>query len=64
MKKETLRTILIIAVILFAAVLLLRIIGGVVGLLGSALNALLGVAVVIGLVIIVIWMFAYAKKNR
>ena len=34
------------------------------GLASGAFNLVLGAAVVVGLVVIVAWMFAYAKKKR
>ena len=36
----------------------------VAGIVGSLFNLILGIVVVIALVVIVIWMFAYAKKMR
>jgi len=45
-------------------VLLIKIVAGAFALVGSFLNTLLGIAVVIALIVIVIWMFSYAKKHR
>lgn len=53
--------------ILFALVALALVVGAivlVVRLVRGALNTILGVVVLIALVVIVIWMFAYAKRAR
>ena len=45
-------------------VLVIKLVSGAFSLLGNLLNVILGVAVLLALVAIVIWMFSYAKKNR
>ena len=53
--------------ILFAVIALALIIGAitlVIKLVSGALNAVLGIVVLIALVVIVIWMFSYAKRMR
>ena len=53
--------------ILFAVVALALIIGAivlVVKIVKGALNTILGVLVIIALIVIVIWMFSYASRNR
>lgn len=53
--------------IIAAAVLLAVIIGAVklvTGIIGGAFNLILGIAVIIALIVIVIWMFAYANKKK
>ncbi len=53
--------------ILFALVALALIIGAivlVVKLVHGALNTILGILVIIALVVIVIWMFSYARRAR
>lgn len=62
--KQISRLVVLAAVIISLAVLLVKLIQGTAGIVGSAFNTVLGIVVVIALVIIVIWMFAYAKKNR
>lgn len=58
-------TLVISALVVIGLIILgLRIISGAVSLVGGLFNAVLGVAVVLALVAIVIWMFSYAKKNR
>lgn len=52
------------AVVIGAVVLLIKLVSGAFALIGGALNAILGVAVVLALIVIVIWMFRYAKKNQ
>ena len=58
MSRQVIRTILIALVVIGVISLGIKIIGGVFGLVGSAVNAVLGIAVVIALIAIVIWMFA------
>ena len=55
---------IIAAAVIGAIVLLVKLVTGAFALLGGAINAIIGVAVVIALIIIVIWMFRYAKKNQ
>ena len=62
--KQISRLVVLTAVIISLVVLLVKLIQGTAGIVGSAFNTVLGIVVVIALVIIVIWMFAYAKKNR
>ncbi len=53
--------------ILFALVALALVIGAivlVVKLVHGALNTILGILVIIALVVIVIWMFSYARRAR
>ncbi len=53
--------------ILFAVVALALIVGAivlVVKIVRGALNTILGVMVVIALIVIVIWMLSYARRNR
>ena len=53
--------------ILFAVIALALIVGAitlVIKLVSGALNAVLGIVVLIALVVIVFWMFSYAKRMR
>ncbi len=53
--------------VLFALVALALIIGAIVlviKLVHGALNTILGILVIIALIVIVIWMFSYAKRMR
>ena len=63
MKKSPLFWILIAAAVL-GVILVIRVIAGAYTLMNSALNTVIGVAVIIGVVVIVIWMFRYARKNQ
>ena len=45
-------------------VLLVKIVSGAIALVGGFLNVIIGVAVVVAMVLIVLWMFSYAKKHR
>ncbi len=61
--KKLVYAILAAAVAIALVVLLVKIVSGAFGLLSGAVNAVLGIAVVAALVVIVIWMFAYAKRR-
>ena len=53
--------------ILFAVIALALIVGAitlVIKLVSGALNTVLGIVVLLALVVIVIWMFSYAKRMR
>ena len=56
--------ILLTALIIGGIVLVVKLIGGAFSLLGGFLNLILGLAVIAALIIIVVWMLNYAKKNR
>lgn len=56
--------ILALAVIVGAVRLLSKLIGGLLGLATGVLNTVLGIVVILALVAIVIWMFAYASKKK
>ena len=45
-------------------VLLIKIVSGAFTLLNGTFNTIIGLIVIIALVVIVIWMFSYAKKHR
>lgn len=51
-------------VIIGLFVLVIKLIGGALGLVSGLFNAILGIAVVLALVAIVIWMFKYAAKGK
>ena len=50
--------------VLIVVVLAVKLIGGAVSLVSGAFNAILGLAVIVALILIVAWMFAYARKNK
>ena len=60
--KKLVYAILAAAAAIALAVLLGKIVSGAFGLLSGAVNAVLGIAVVAALAVIVVWMFAYAKR--
>ena len=62
--KNISKAVVLAAVVISLVVLLVKLIDGTAGLVGSLFNLILGVVVVIALVVIVIWMFAYASKMR
>ena len=55
---------IIIAAAVVGVILVIRAIAGAYALMNSALNAVIAVAVILGVVVIVIWMFWYARKNQ
>jgi hypothetical protein len=52
------------AVILGILVLVTKLVGGAFSLLGGAVNAVLGIVIILALTAIVIWMFSYAKRRK
>ena len=62
--KQISRLVVLVAVVISRVTLLVKLIQGTAGLVGSLFNLLLGGGVVIALGAIVSWMFAYAKKRR
>lgn len=63
MKKLIIGVTAALAVILLL-VIVIKLIGAAAGIITGAFNAILGVAVIIALIAIVIWMFSYAKKSK
>ena len=61
--KKLVYAILTAAVAIALVVLLVKIVSGAFGLLSGAVNAVLGIVVVAALVLIVLWMFGYAKRR-
>ena len=61
--KKLVYAILAAAAAIALAVLLGKIVSGAFGLLSGAVNAVLGIAVVAALAVIVVWMFASAKRH-
>lgn len=56
--------IIALLVVIGIVVLAVRLISGAFSLLGGLIDAVLGLAVVVALVAIVIWMFRYAAKSK
>lgn len=50
--------------IIGALILIFKLISGAVGIIGGFFNLILGLVVIIALIVIVIWMFSYAKRNK
>ena len=49
---------------ILAFVLVAKLIAGAASIITGAFNAILGLVVIIALVIIVVWMFRYARKHK
>ena len=62
--KQISRLVVLAAVVISLVTLLVKLIQGTAGLVGSLFNVILGVVVVIALLVIVIWMFSYANRMR
>jgi hypothetical protein len=56
--------ILALAVVIGGVVLAVKLISGAFALVHGALDTVLGVVLILGLIAIVAWMFAYAKKKK
>lgn len=56
--------VLTILVVAGAIVLGIKLISGAISIVSGLFNAILGVAVIVALIIIVVWMLRYAAKNR
>ena len=65
MKKGSWIAVALVALVLVAVVVLaVKLISGVFALASGALDTILGLALIAGLVVLVIWMFTYAAKKR
>ena len=62
--KKFIPAILLLAVLALAAVLVIKLLSGAVTIVTGAFNAVLGIGVLLALVLIVLWMFSYAKKHK
>ena len=62
--KDISRLVVLIAVLVFGFLLIVKLIQGTAGIVGSLFNLILGVVVAVVLICIVIWMFWYARKKR
>ena len=62
--KKFIPAILLLAVLALAAVLVMKLLSGAVTIVTGAFNAVLGIGVLLALVLIVLWMFSYAKKHK
>lgn len=57
--------IIILAGLLIGAfILVFKLIAGAAGIIGGFFNMILGLVVIIALIVIVIWMFSYAKRHK
>lgn len=62
--KKLIPLILLLAVLLVAVILVCKLLSGAVSIVTGAFNAVLGIGVLLALVLIVLWMFSYAKKHK
>lgn len=56
--------VLVVLVIVGALTLGVKLISGAISLVSGLFNTILGLAVIIALIVIVVWMLRYAAKNR
>ena len=61
--KEISRLVVLAAVVISCVVLLVKLIQGAAGIVGSLFNLILGIVVCVVLVCIEIWMFWYVKNR-
>lgn len=62
--SKLLPVILVCLLAVFAVVLVAKLIAGAASIITGTFNAILGLVVIIALVIIVVWMFRYARKHK
>ena len=62
--KKTGWLILALAVVIGGVVLAVKLISGAFALVHGALDTVLGIVLILGMLAIVGWMFAYAKKKK
>lgn len=62
--KKILPVIFVGLLAILAVVLVAKLISGAASIITGAFNAILGLVVIVALVIIVVWMFHYARKNK
>ena len=62
--KSTAFILLAAAVVLGVILLAVKLVGGAFSLLSGAVNAILGIVILLVLAAIVIWMFSYAKRKK
>lgn len=62
--KKILPVIFVGLLAILAVVLVAKLISGAASIITGAFNAILVLVVIVALVIIVVWMFHYARKNK
>ena len=62
--KKTGWLILALAVVIGGVVLAVKLISGAFALVHGALDTVLGIVLILGMLAIVAWMFAYAKRGK
>ena len=62
--KDISRIVVVLAVVIFVGMLAVKLISGAVTLVSGLFNTVLGILLILGLIALVVWMFAYAKKHR
>ena len=62
--KDISRIVVVLAVVVFIGMLAVKLISGAVTLVSGLFNTILGILLILGLIALVIWMFAYAGKKK
>ncbi len=62
--KDISRIVVVLAVVIFIGMLAVKLISGAVTLVSGLFNTVLGILLILGLIALVIWMFAYAGKKK
>lgn len=63
-KKSIVFTVISAAVLIAGVILAVKLLRGAVTIVSGAFNAILGIAVILALLLIILWMFRYARKHR
>lgn len=62
--KKILGLVLSLAIVVGVAVLAIKLLSGALALAHGVLDTILGVVLILAMVVIVVWMFSYAKKKK
>ena len=62
--KDISRIVVVLAVVVFIGMLAVKLISGAVTLVSGLFNTVLGILLILGLIALVIWMFAYAGRRK
>ena len=55
---------IILAIVISAIILLFKLVAGAISLIGGLINTVLGITVIVATLLIILWMFKYASKNK
>ena len=64
MKKNWIFWLVVALIVVGVLALAFKLVSGALSLVSGALNTVLGIVLILGLVVLVVWMFRYAAKKR